>query len=136
VVVRPLRGSRYVNRNSRIQTAPFRLSFGDDVICYVAQVINSHLRDSDFTARYGGEEFVALLSDCEAEGARVLAEKICKAIQQSGCCLNIIGFNLTASCGIASLQGLDRDETLFKRADDALYRAKVGGKNRVVVEND
>ncbi len=110
--------------------------FGDDVIRCVAQVIDTHLRESDFSARYGGEEFVALLPDCDAEGARTLAEKISLAIQQSGCCLNIVGLNLTVSCGIASLHGSDRDETLFKRADDALYRAKVTGRNRVVVEDD
>jgi diguanylate cyclase (GGDEF)-like protein len=80
--------------------------------------------------------FVALLLDCDAEGARVIAEKIGKVIQQSGCCLDPIGFNLTASCGIATLHGIDRDETLFKRADDALYRAKLSGRSRVVAEND
>lgn len=110
--------------------------FGDDVIRCVAQVIQSHLRESDFTARYGGEEFVALLPDCDAEGARVLAEKICQVIRQSGCCLNALDFNLTASCGIATLYGADRDQTLFKRADDALYRAKLSGRNRVVAEHD
>ncbi|WP_316366537.1 GGDEF domain-containing protein [Candidatus Thiodiazotropha sp. CDECU1] len=110
--------------------------FGDDVIRCVAQVIDTHLRESDFTARYGGEEFVALLPGCDADGARSLAEKISLAIQQSGCCLNIVGLNLTVSCGIASLHGPGRDETLFKRADDALYRAKVTGRNRVVVEDD
>ncbi|MES9991945.1 MAG: GGDEF domain-containing protein [Candidatus Thiodiazotropha sp.] len=110
--------------------------FGDDVIRCVAQVIDSHLRESDFTARYGGEEFVALLPECDAEGARALAEKISQVIQQSGCCFNVIGLKLTVSCGIASLHGPDRDETLFKRADDALYRAKVSGRNRVVVEDD
>lgn len=110
--------------------------FGDDVIRCVAQVIQSHLRESDFSARYGGEEFVALLPDCDAEGARILAEKICQVIQQSGCCLDPIDFKLTASCGIATLHGADRDDTLFKRADDALYRAKQSGRNRVVAEND
>lgn len=110
--------------------------FGDDVIRCVAQVIDAHLRESDFCARYGGEEFVALLPDCDAEGARTLAEKISHAIQQSGCCLSVVGLKLTVSCGIASLHGPDRDETLFKRADDALYRAKVSGRNRVVVEDD
>jgi diguanylate cyclase len=110
--------------------------FGDDVIRCVAQVIQSYLRDSDFTARYGGEEFVALLPDCDAEGARILAQKICQVIQQSRCCLDPIDFKLTASCGIATLHGKDRDEALFKRADDALYRAKLTGRNRVVTEND
>jgi diguanylate cyclase len=110
--------------------------FGDDVIRCVARVIETHLRDSDFTARYGGEEFVALLPDCDAEDARSLAEKIGQAIQQSGCCLDIIGLKLTVSCGIASLNGPGRDETLFKRADDALYRAKVTGRNKVVLEYD
>jgi diguanylate cyclase len=111
-------------------------TFGDDVIRCVAQVIESNLRDSDFTARYGGEEFVTLLPDCDADGAKALAEKINRAIQQSGCCFSTIGFNLTASCGIASLHGPDPDGTLFKRADDALYRAKVTGRNRVVAEDD
>jgi diguanylate cyclase len=110
--------------------------FGDDVIRCVAQVIQSHLRETDFVARYGGEEFVALLPDCDREGARALAAKICQVIQQSGCCLDPIGFSLTASCGIATLYGIDLDETLFKRADDALYRAKLSGRNRVVAEND
>jgi diguanylate cyclase len=110
--------------------------FGDDVIRCVAQVIESHLRGSDFTARYGDEEFVTLLPDCDSGGAKVLAEKICKSIQQSGCGLNVIGFNLTVSCGIASQQGIDRDKTLFKRADYALYKAKATGRNRIVAEDE
>jgi diguanylate cyclase len=99
-------------------------------------VIESHLRESDFTARYGGEEFVSLLPDCDVGSARVLAEKISQAIEQCGSCLNVVGLKLTVSCGIALVKGADRDETLIKRADDAHYRAKVAGRNRVVAEND
>ncbi|MET0071205.1 MAG: GGDEF domain-containing protein [Candidatus Thiodiazotropha sp.] len=108
--------------------------FGDDVIRCVAQAIDSHLRDSDFTARYGGEEFVSLLPDCSAGDAKCLAGKICRVIQERGCRLSDISLGLTISCGIASLHGNETAEMLFKRADDALYRAKTTGRNRVVVE--
>ncbi|PVV07687.1 MAG: hypothetical protein B6D72_17870 [gamma proteobacterium symbiont of Ctena orbiculata] len=108
--------------------------FGDDVIRCVAQAIDSHQRDSDFTARYGGEEFVSLLPDCGAGDAKCLAGKICRVIQERGCRLDEIRLGLTISCGIASLHGHETAEMLFKRADDALYRAKATGRNRVVVE--
>ncbi len=107
---------------------------GDQVIACVARKISQRLRKSDFIARFGGEEFVALLSDCDAVGARELAEGLRKEI--AACSIEIEGFrvNVTVSCGIAELAQNEDDAKLFARADEALYRAKGAGRNRVCVD--
>lgn len=104
---------------------------GDNSLKLVAQTIKSTLkRPGDMAARYGGEEFVAILPRSDLEGALHVAEQIRSAIEALQIPLN--GQFLTLSCGVAS-----RDDTvstykeLVKKADDALYRAKDLGRNRV-----
>ncbi|MGU7774192.1 sensor domain-containing diguanylate cyclase [Burkholderia sp. MR1-5-21] len=108
---------------------------GDDVLREVAQCASRCLRrQADHVARYGGEEFVVTLPDTDARGAAIVAEAIRRAIaglgvehvkSPYGC--------VTASIGVATTAD-DRTisaETLLKLADEALYRAKSGGRNRV-----
>jgi diguanylate cyclase len=106
---------------------------GDQVIACVARKISQRLRQSDFIARFGGEEFVALLSDCDAASARELAEGLRKEI--AGCMVDLERgcVRTTVSCGIAELAPEEDDARLFARADEALYRAKRGGRNRVCI---
>ncbi|VWB23642.1 diguanylate cyclase [Burkholderia lata] len=108
---------------------------GDDVLRRVAQTASHCLRrDSDHVARYGGEEFVVTLPDTDAQGALTVAEGIRRAIAALGIehAKSPYG-RVTASIGAAtSANGRVNAATLLRRADEALYRAKSGGRNRVL----
>jgi diguanylate cyclase (GGDEF)-like protein len=112
---------------------------GDDCLVRVAQAMDEALnRPADLVARYGGEEFVALLVDTDAEGARLVAERMRERVESLGIehRASTAAPCLTVSLGVATVQppeaGL-RPEDLVSRADQALYAAKQGGRNRVVV---
>ena len=81
--------------------------------------------------RYGGEEFLILLSGTTAEGAGQLAERIRSNIE-SLAPFPDQDFHTTVSLGVASLIGDENSSSLFERADQALYRAKLAGRNQVV----
>ena len=105
----------------------------------VLQVIGSHLkratRKVDFAARYGGEEFVILLPEVDLKGARAVAEKIRSAIEEKPFHSGNNRVNITVSCGVASFRDGDGRKTPFERADEALYLAKRGGRNRCCTED-
>lgn len=107
---------------------------GDDVLRRVAQSASRCLRrDGDHVARYGGEEFVVTLPDTDAQGAATVAEGIRQAIAELGIehVQSPYG-RVTASIGTATAaDGRMNAATLLLRADEALYRAKSGGRNRV-----
>ena len=84
------------------------------------------------TFRYGGEEFVVVLSKTELAGAEVIAERIRAHIAQLGFLTRCGRVDITVSLGAASLRTDDSIKDLFERADQALYRAKNNGRNRVV----
>ncbi|AIO38718.1 diguanylate cyclase domain protein [Burkholderia cenocepacia] len=106
---------------------------GDDVLRDVAQAASRSLRrDSDHVARYGGEEFVVTLPDTDAHGAATVAEAIRRAIAGLDIEHRRSPYgHVTASIGIATAAGRVNAATLLRQADDALYRAKSGGRNRV-----
>ncbi len=107
---------------------------GDDVLRRVAQAASRCLRrDSDHVARYGGEEFVVTLPDTDAQGAATVAEAIRRAIAGLDIAHDRSPYgHVTASIGIATAaDGRANAATLLRQADDALYRAKSGGRNRV-----
>ncbi|KVD39079.1 diguanylate cyclase [Burkholderia sp. ABCPW 11] len=108
---------------------------GDDVLRQVAQSLSRCLRrDGDHVARYGGEEFVVTLPDTDAPGAATVAEGIRRAI--AGLDIEHVKSpygRVTASIGTATAaDGRMNAATLLRRADEALYRAKSGGRNRVL----
>ena len=113
---------------------------GDNVLRQVAAVLRQHLRGQDVLARYGGEEFVALLSAATLERAEVIAERIRMALEQRA--LPQEGgepLRITASIGVSVLHPQQHHGEfkrlgveLVERADQALYRAKESGRNRVV----
>jgi len=104
---------------------------GDKVLAEVGRIIKEQIRIVDIPGRYGGEEFVVVLPDTDEEGAYVVAERIRKAIENMKCSVPI-----TVSIGVATLsEEFVSGETLLRRADMAMYRAKSMGKNRVVVYN-
>jgi diguanylate cyclase (GGDEF)-like protein len=108
---------------------------GDECIKRIAQELEKAInRPSDFCARYGGEEFIVILPDTPADGAMLIAEKIRKNIEG----LNIEhdhsknSGKLTISLGVSTADPERMfPDTLIKKADDALYRAKKNGRNRV-----
>lgn len=107
---------------------------GDQVLKDIATVIQSVCRSSDVTFRYGGEEFVVILGKTNAKGARIIAERIRNQI--ANCHLEHNGdrLSVTVSIGVATHIRDQKDtvKELFERADNALYKAKGEGRNRVV----
>lgn len=103
---------------------------GDKVLRIVGQQLVRHVRDTDFVARYGGDEFVMLLVGSDREVARGVAEKIRGEIAALGFHFHDRPVQVTMSCGVTSFGGEDDVDTVFDRADRALYQAKKGGKNR------
>jgi diguanylate cyclase (GGDEF)-like protein len=106
---------------------------GDQVLRSVAQCAEQTIRESDMLFRYGGEEFLILLTGTYREGARMLAERIRENIQQLAPHAEM-KMHLTVSLGVTCIDESDDIDTLFKRADAALYQAKNNGRNQVVVD--
>lgn len=107
---------------------------GDLVLREVAHVLHEHSREIDAPARYGGEEMAAILPETDVGGAEQLAERMRAAIE--GLRVRRLDgqgeLRVTASFGVAALPRSASDkESLIKAADEALYEAKRGGKNRV-----
>ncbi|AXT48257.1 diguanylate cyclase [Chromobacterium rhizoryzae] len=102
---------------------------GDQVLQQIAAALQGAARTTDFAARYGGEEFLLLLPDTDAEGALVLAERVRAAVSAAS---NTVAGMVTVSIGAATAHDDDAShETIVQRADEALYRAKANGRNRV-----
>ena len=108
---------------------------GDAVLEHLAEVLLSVARQVDAVARYGGEEFVLLLPNTNMDGAQRVAERIREATANGPITYQGAQLYVTVSLGVAtsSLPGVASTEALVKRADDALFRAKRGGRNRVSV---
>ncbi|PSL13601.1 diguanylate cyclase (GGDEF)-like protein [Marinobacterium halophilum] len=103
---------------------------GDRVLRLAAKVLRHNLRSSDFIARFGGEEFVILFPSTKAEEAWQATEKLRLAIQDSPFNFKGERVDVTLSFGVAEVQAGDDMESLFTRADKALYRAKEQGRNQ------
>ncbi len=115
---------------------------GDEVLCELAQRIESQVRASDIAARYGGEEFVVLLPNTDAGSGLLLAERIRRSISSTPIELRYDGsVTITASVGIACVVPDPKDDdfktlgdALIARADVALYAAKAAGRDRVAID--
>ncbi|WP_434630628.1 diguanylate cyclase [Chromobacterium sp. CV08] len=102
---------------------------GDQVLRHVAALLRQSARATDFIARYGGEEFLLLLPGTGLDGAVLVAEKIRAAVEASEA--PAVG-RVTISAGAATIADEDASyDDAVRRADQALYRAKAGGRNRV-----
>lgn len=103
---------------------------GDALLIELAKRFNAILREVDTASRVGGDEFIFLLPNTNASGVSHIAEKLLKIID-TPCEFNRSEMHITASIGIAIYpeDGLDQ-QTLFKKADTAMYEAKENGRNR------
>ena len=107
---------------------------GDKVLKLVAGCIEKNVRVSDFVARYGGEEFVIMMPETSLQDATKAADKVRKAIDECAFHFKAKPVSITASFGVAQIREDDSIDTLFERADKALYKAKQGGRNQVCQE--
>ncbi len=108
---------------------------GDEVLRAVAGIFRRELRTIDLLGRYGGEEFAALLPETPLDAALIAAERLRTAVEHSEIILS--GEELlavTVSVGVAERQEKDTLDTLLDRADQAMYKAKRLGRNRVEAE--
>lgn len=109
---------------------------GDEVLRMVAEIIRSNIRPYDFAARFGGEEFVLLWPQLNSpDDAFRFAERLRVAISQQTFSGALIDLRVTVSLGLAFYpsSGISNVETLIEHADIALYRAKLGGRNCVIL---
>jgi diguanylate cyclase (GGDEF)-like protein len=105
---------------------------GDKTLRQVAAILKQEIRQADLLCRYGGDEFVMLLSQTPPDQALVLAERLRQRIAQSSMNRLEQRCKVTVSIGVAGLRPEISTEDLIKEADEAHYRAKQAGKNRVV----
>jgi diguanylate cyclase (GGDEF)-like protein len=104
---------------------------GDRALQAVARVIGNSIRTTDVAGRYGGEEFIIVFPHTQLGGAFEVAERIRASV--AACELP---FAITVSVGLAAGDPQrDTPEEVFERADQALYRAKAGGRNRVLADD-
>jgi diguanylate cyclase (GGDEF)-like protein len=106
---------------------------GDDVLRTVSKVLEDCVRQDDFVARIGGEEFAAILPNSGKREAASIAERIGHAIRRLQFSHKEDHFSVTISVGIASWDRTEPAESLYERADKALYKAKNSGRDRYVV---
>jgi len=101
---------------------------GDSVLKEYTSFISSHLRTTDIFCRIGGEEFIIIFPHISRDMAIIIVEKLRQAIEEHKKVLPI-----TMSFGVVEYDQIENQETLFKRVDTALYRAKETGRNKVVM---
>lgn len=107
---------------------------GDAVLKAVSEVLRQNARSSDLPGRLGGEELAVLLPETDLDKGRQAAERFRACIEETRPLGE--GHVFTASLGVASLLNGEDSEGLLARADEALYRAKEGGRNRVVTADE
>jgi two-component system cell cycle response regulator len=113
----------------------FGHDIGDEVLREFANRISANVRGIDLACRFGGEEFVVVMPDTDVEFASVVAERLRRGVETTPFPISREPhkLNVTISIGIAGSEpGNDTAEALLYRADQALYRAKREGRNRVV----
>lgn len=112
---------------------------GDEVLKMVAKFLKECVKGKDIVARFGGEEFAVILPSTPMQGALIVAENIRRAISSKELKHKSTGESfgtVTVSIGVSAYRhGHDSVPLLIKRADDALYRSKRGGRNKVTQES-
>lgn len=106
----------------------FGHSEGDNVLKTFADILREMIRAEDIPARWGGEEFIIILPLTNSDAAEAMAERIRVACETKSVSMH----GMSASFGVAELKNGEDEDSLIRRADDAMYRAKKEGRNRVV----
>jgi diguanylate cyclase len=106
---------------------------GDQMLMHFANQIKSVLRKSDALVRYGGEEFTLVLPDTDERGALLVLGRLQQIMKRSPLKYEGREINTTFSAGIACLSADENGHSLLRRADEALYAAKNGGRNAIKV---
>jgi diguanylate cyclase (GGDEF)-like protein len=106
---------------------------GDNVLITFSAIIRSILRKTDFCGRYGGEEFLIVLTETDIQEAKVFAERIRACVEESFFPDLGADSRVTVSIGIARHRNKEDVEKTISRADEAMYKAKKGGRNLVEV---
>ncbi len=107
---------------------------GDEVLVHVGRLLRNAVRRGDTVARFGGDELAVLVPDVAREEGRRLAENLREIVQRDPMRTDVGPIHLTVSIGVAHAGAGDGGiEELYRAADDALYRAKRDGRDRVVV---
>jgi two-component system, cell cycle response regulator len=106
---------------------------GDQVLQALAEMLREAVRETDFVARYGGEEFAVVLPKTHLGGALSVAERICGDLRSKK--IGPLGIRITASFGVSGFpsRGVGSAEELLRTADEALYRSKSQGRNRISI---
>jgi two-component system, cell cycle response regulator len=109
-------------------------AIGDALLKHFILVIQQHLRKTDLVGRLGGEEFSIVLPDTPLVAAKVFAERLCNDVKNNPLPLGDVAVAITVSIGLTIMETNDNNcDAVLIRADDALYRAKELGRNRVEV---
>lgn len=103
---------------------------GDETLRKVAALISDSVRNIDIACRYGGEEFAVLLPMTDMEGAMMIAERLRQEVELLKIEFNKLTIEITISIGVATYQG-ESAMRFFERADQAAYRSKIEGRNKV-----
>ncbi len=111
---------------------------GDEILQVLSGILKDSIRDIDIAARYGGEEFALILPQIDIDGAGIMAERLREKVESyffSDWSKPII--NITVSIGVTTYpgDGIKNGNDLLKRADNALYKAKHMGRNRVIIHS-
>ncbi|MBK6605382.1 MAG: diguanylate cyclase [Leptospiraceae bacterium] len=102
---------------------------GDDVLKEIAKIIQSTVRANDLVFRFGGEEFIILFPETNLEHANRVMQRIRRVIEAHS--FSGVPWQVTTSGGFTSLSDQDSPDTMLKRSDELLYKAKENGRNRI-----
>ncbi len=108
---------------------------GDLVLQHIVKTMAAHIRASDVLCRWGGEEFLILLKGCSLEQALKMAEKLRMEVERFTEPYEGNEIKITISLGVAQYRPGENEDSLLRRADQALYKAKRNGRNRVEKED-
>lgn len=108
---------------------------GDLVLVEVSKALQHSIREQDAIGRWGGEEFLIVLPNTDIDGAQRVGERIMAALARLQICINNQPIAVTMTIGLSNYQKGEAMQTAITRADEALYRGKNAGRNRLVVNS-
>jgi len=109
---------------------------GDAVLREVSKRLQLSVRPYDSVGRYGGEEFLVIAPGCDLEKAKSLAERLRSAISNEPIKDSVVAIPVTASLGVSTVMAAKESDQVLRSTDEALYAAKMQGRNRVVASTD